>query len=252
MTFRSIALLLGAAMLASCTKNGVQDITSASPGAAVMFFNFGVNSPGVNFYANDTKMTAISSTDSVESNNGTTYGSAGAGANYAGITPGTYTLSGRIADSVDKNLAISSVSTSLEDGKRYSFYQSGIYDTTAKTVDAFVVEDPLPAVDYTVAYVRFVNAIANADPMTLYATGDSSGVETAVGSEVAYKAAGDYTAVPQGFYNLATRTSGSSTDAITRTGVSFSAGHIYTVTARGDITATSGSAVPKLDNTANR
>ena len=58
---RSIAALVSAAALASCDyeKNAVQDITGVPPAAAVRFFNFSVGAPSVNFYANDTKMTAI-------------------------------------------------------------------------------------------------------------------------------------------------------------------------------------------------
>ncbi|MGH7627649.1 MAG: DUF4397 domain-containing protein, partial [Gemmatimonadaceae bacterium] len=164
MTFRSLALLACAVALAACEKNGVQDITGITPGASVMFFNFGVGAPGVNFYANDTKMTAIASSSGEESTKGTNYGKVGAGGNYTGIVPGQYTLSGKIAAETDKNLAISSLSASLEDGKSYSFFQSGAYDPVAKTVDAFIVDDPLPATDFSVAYVRFVNASSNADP----------------------------------------------------------------------------------------
>ncbi len=58
----------------------------------------------------------------------------------------------------------------IADGKYYSFYMSGFYNATAKTVDAFVVEDLVVApTDYSVATVRFVNAIGNANPLSLYA-----------------------------------------------------------------------------------
>lgn len=254
MTRRFLALLCCAVALAACDKNGVQSITGVAPGASVMFFNFGVNAPGVNFYANTTKMTAISSTTGTESVKGTTYGQVGAGGHYSGIAPGQYTLEGKIADSVDKDLAISSVAEQLADGKYYSYYQSGFYDTTGKTVDAFVVEDPLPPVDYSTAYVRFVNAISNADAMTLYATNDSSGTVTAVGGTVAYKAAGDFTALPTGAYDLIAQSADTTAPAVRRAQVSFLAGRVYTISARGDITVVSSSATnrPYLDNTANR
>ena len=61
----SIAVLLCAAVLSACDafdKNKVQDIAGPVPaGARIKFFNFGDNAPGVNFYADDRKMTAISS-----------------------------------------------------------------------------------------------------------------------------------------------------------------------------------------------
>lgn len=249
MTFRSLALLACAVSLAACEKNGVQDITGTPPGASVMFFNFGVGAPAVNFYANDTKMTAISSSSGVESTKGTNYGGVGAGGNYTGIAPGQYTLSGRIAADTAAHPAISSLSADLADGKYYSFYQSGVYDAGANTVDAFIVEDPLPPQDFTVAYVRFVNTISNSDPMTLYATNETTSEETAVGAEISYKGAGDFTALPAGVYDLATRTSGSATNVITRTAVSLSGGKVYTISAVGDMTVVDS---PYLDNTSNR
>ena len=254
--YRSLAVLLcAAAALSSCDENAVQDITGSPPGSRIKFFNFGVNAPGVNFYANNTKVTAISSATGVESTNGVTYGNVGSGGLYGGIAPGQYTFSGRIAAATDKDLAISSVQMTLETGKNYSYYQSGFYNSTAKTVDAFIVEDPfIDNFDYSVAYVRFVNAISNADPMTLHLTHTTSGAEVVVGGAVAYKAAGAFTPVPGGVYNLGTVYTGSTTNAISRTNVSFVPGRIYTITSRGDITVISTTATnrPFLDNTLNR
>lgn len=252
---RTLALLLCAALLTGCDDTAVQDISGPLATARVKFFNFGVNAPGVNFYANDTKMTAISSTTGSESTVGVNYGGVGAGGYYSAITPGQYTLAGKIAAATDKDLKIGSVAAPVADGKSYSFYLSGFYDTGSKSVDAFVVEDAYPAqIDFTVAYVRFVNAISNANPMTMYATNSSTATEVAVGAAVAYKGAGAFTALPAGTYNLATRYAGSSTNVITRAAVPFAAGRTYTIGARGDITITSTTATnrPFLDNTANR
>jgi hypothetical protein len=239
----------------SCEENAVQQISGPDAGARVKFFNFGVNAPAVNFYANTTKMTAISSTSGTESTNGTAYGAVGSGGFYSAIAPGQYSLEGKIAAATDKDLAIAKVTSTIAAGTHYSFYMSGFYNTTAKTVDAFVVEDPLPsAFDFSVAQVRFVNAIANSNPMTLYARNTTTGTEVAIGSTVAYKAAGAFTTLPNGVYDLSTRAAGSNTNLIARTGVSFSAGRVYTIGARGDMTVTSTTATnrPFLDNTANR
>ncbi|HEV2642310.1 MAG TPA: hypothetical protein VGT98_06370, partial [Candidatus Elarobacter sp.] len=178
--------------------------------------------------------------------------SAGAGGFYTAIAPGQYTLAGKIAAATDKDLAISTVSTTIADGKSYSFYMSGFYDPVAKTVAGFVIDDPfVPPTDTTVASVRFVNAISNANPMTLYAKNATTGVEVAVGATVAYKSAGAFTALPTGVYDLNTRYAGSTTNVITRTAQSFLGGRVYTISARGDITSTSATNKPALDNTAN-
>lgn len=252
---RTLAVLLSAAVLTACDETAVQDISGPLASARIKFFNFGVGAPGVNFYANDTKMTAISSTSGTESTLGVNYGSVGSGGYYAAINPGQYTITGKIAATVDKDLAIATVTAPIADGKSYSFYLSGFYNTGSKSVDGFIVEDAYPAeIDFSVAYVRFVNAISNANPMTLYATNTTGGTEAAVGAAVAYKAAGAFTSLPAGTYNLATRYTGSSTNAIVRTNVAFAAGRVYTIGARGDITITSTTATnrPFLDNTANR
>jgi hypothetical protein len=250
----SLAGLLCVAVLTSCEKNAVQDITAAPPASRIKFFNFGVNAPGVNFYANTTKMTAINSATGVESTTGTVYGGVGSGGFYSGIAPGQYTVTGKIAATTDKDLAISNVAATIADGKYYSFYQSGFYDASAKTVDGFIVEDAIPTIDYTVAYVRFVNAISNSSPMTLFAKNTVTASEAAVGAGAAYKAAGAFTALPEGVYDLNTRVAGSATNVISRTAVSFLAGRVYTIGARGDITIVSTTLTnrPFLDNTTNR
>lgn len=252
--YLSIAGLLTAALLSACEKNAVQEIAGPAPSSRILFFNFGVGAPAVNFYANDAKMTATLSTTGSEATTGVNFGGVGAGGAYTGIAPGTYTLAGKISAATDKDLAISNLSTTIADGKFYSYYLSGPYNTTSKTVDSFIVEDPIPELDFTKAYVRFVNAISNSSPMVLKITNSATDppTVTAIGGPVAYKSAGAYVAVPEGNYTIATQLPGSSANAIVRTtAVAFSNGRVYTIAARGTMAAT-GTAAPFLDNTANR
>jgi hypothetical protein len=252
---RSTATLLCAVLMSACGKDAVQTISAPATGAQIKFYNFAVNAPGVNFYANDTKMTAISSTSGTESTTGTVYGGVGNAGFYSAIAPGQYTLTAKIAATTDKDFVVSSIASTLADGVAYSLYTTGFYNTTTKTMESFVLPDALPAIDFTVAYVRFVNVISNANPMTLYAKNTATGsVEVPVGGAIAYKSAGVFTALPQGAYDLNTRNVGSATNVITRLGVNFNAGRVYTITARGDITVTSATATnrPILDNTNNR
>ena len=265
------ALLTVAAVgsLAACDKNARQDITAPASGAFVKFYNFGVNAPAVNFYANSTKVTAISSTScsppndttsvcrtsGTESTTGTGYGALGSGGFYNVVAPGSVTLTGKITAATDNGLAVATTTATLDANKFYSFFVSGVYDATGKKADAFLVEDVLPAVDVNNAYVRFVNASSNSQPMTLYAKNTLTGAEVALGSTVAYKSAGTFTLLAPGTYDLSTRTAGSSTNVATRTAVAFSAGRVYTIALRGDITLPStGTATNRafLDNTANR
>lgn len=268
-----------AAALAACEKNAVQVIAGLPPGGAnIRFYNFGVGAPSVNFYANTTKMTAVAGvtcsplppsasspppaldpaclTTGIEPTTGVAYAGVASGGLYSSVAAGQYTFAGKISATTDKDLAISTVTTTLEDGKYYSFFMSGIYSTATKTVDGFVVEDPVAATfDYTQAYVRFVNAISNSSPLTLYAksTTDAALPEIAAGGAVVYKAAGAFTAVPFGVYDLNARLTGSSTNTITLAAQTFAAGRYYTIIARGDMTQSGTSATrPLLSLTTNR
>jgi hypothetical protein len=269
---KSILVLLGALVVgaAACDKNAVQQIAGPQAGgASVKFFNFAVGSPGVNFFINDRKTTAIGNTacfsrdtlvnpnistcatTGIEATTGTAYGGAGNGASgwYSDVVPGPISITSRIAVPTDKNLIIATLPVTVDENKFYSYYLSGIYNTTTKTADSFVVEDVLPAADFTVAYVRFVNASSTTQPMTLYARNRTTLEEVAVGGATAYQSAGAFTPLTPGSYDLSTRNVGSSTNVFTRTPVSFAAGRVYTIGARGN-TATASTML--LDNTANR
>ena len=253
------AALSGATLLASCdslkSDTGLQDITSAPASSRVKFHNFSPNSVGVNFYANNVKMTAIASsacaspataadstactTTGEESTIGTKYGQVASGGLYDAINPGQYTLAATIAGA---STVVSTATQAIADGKYYSFFMSGPYNATANTADAFVVEDDIPtSIDATVGYVRFVNAISDgADALTLYATNTETKVESAVGSSVAYKAAGAFQKIAPGTYTIAVRYPGSTSNVYARTTtVSVLAGHVYTVTAYGTTTTNS-------------
>lgn len=252
---RLIPALLGVAALAACSKDGVQSITAPTAGAYIKFFNLGVNAPSVNFYANDTKITAVASTTGAELTTGTAYGGVGNGGFYSTIAPGQYSFTGRITATTDNGLAVAKLSSLLADGKYYSLYMSGFYDANAKTVDGFIIEDAFPAqIDFTTTSVRFVNASPNSNPMTLYAKNTGTGDSVAVGSAVAYKGGSAFVTMPGAVYDLTARYPGSNTAITVLTAVSFSAGRVYTVNARGDVTVTTTTATnrPTLSSTANR
>jgi len=264
----SIAALLCAGVLASCgiyDKNAVQVITGPTPNSRIKFHNFSPGSVGVNFFANDVKMTATSSsrcvapvpadtlacnTTGIEATAGVTFGSLGSAGLYDAVTPGQYTLTSKIATTAT---VVSTLSQAIEDKKYYSFFMSGIY-TASNTAEAFIVEDPIPAgaIDFATAYVRFVNAVSNGTgPMTLFVKNATTSVETAAGAAVAYKAAGAFTAVPAGIYDAGARYTGQSANVtgLSRTTLSLVGGRVYTITAMGN-TATSSTMA--LDFTSNQ
>jgi len=254
-THRILVALLCAVSLAGCGNevDPIAPVRGPGPTAQVKFFNFSVGSPGVNFYANDTKVTAISSSTGAESTTGTTYTNAGAGGLYTAIAPGQYTFTGRIAAATDKNLEISTATQTIASGKSYSFYQSGVYNSGTKAADAFVVEDSWTIPTDTLAHVRFVNAISTApNPIQLVIKSQATGAtEITIGGATAYKSATDFVPVPGSVYDLYGRYPGSATNVFTRTGVSFLGRRVYTITARGDATSSVTANKPAFDSAIN-
>lgn len=158
-----VAILL-TTIIYSCKKNGVQIIDAPlASGAQVKFFNFGMNSPSINFYANDAKVTATLSATGAESTTGVTYGNVFPALNYILLPAGSVNIKGQIPSTAttDANLSTVNLTANLELNKFYSLYTCGFYNTTAKTSDAFIIEDKLPAVDTSTSYTRFVNTIPN-------------------------------------------------------------------------------------------
>lgn len=259
-------LLVATAALSACEQNAVQQIAGPQEGgAAVKFFNFSVGSPAVNFYANDAKVTAIGTTlcwqltpanqsqcttAGLEPNSGVAYGSAGNGGSawYSDMRSGQNNLQAKIAVETDKDLTIANMPANLTTGRFYSFYLSGIYDATTKTADSFILEDVLPSVDVTTAYVRFVNASANATPLTLVLTNTATSEVITLATGIAYQGGSEFVRVPSATYNLAARDPAAA-NVITRNTVAFANGRVYTITARGNPDA---AATLFLDNTANR
>lgn len=255
LTPRLPALVACGLLVASCKlfdETAVQDIVNPANTATtrVKFHNFSPSSVAVNFFANDVKVSAIASTlctppptiDSLrtlclaggrEVTTGTAYSAVAAGGLYVGLAPGQTTLTAKMAA---KDTIVSTVAQTLALGKYYSFFMSGIYNTTTKTAEAFVVEDAIPtgAVDYTVALVRFVNAVSNATgDLNLIATNTTTTTSINVGSAVAYKAAGTSVTLAPGSYNFGVRYTGVTTNLISRTGLTLEGGRVYTLTARG-------------------
>jgi hypothetical protein len=266
--FGLTAMLLLTLMF-SCKKDRLQVIDEPldlSPVAQVKYYNFAVSGPAVNFFANNTKVGALSSATGSESTTGVTYGSVVPSSSYSIITPGTYTFKSQLSGTnADPNRVISSVQATVEAGKAYTLFTAGTYNATAKTTEAFVLEDKIPAVDYTTAYVRFVNTTPNGTgAQNLYAKNTVTGAEVPIAvstNGIAYKGASEFVKVPIGIYELITRYAATpTTNLIIRNGttngtVAFVGGRVYTIASRGDITLSqTGTSTnrPLLDNTPNR
>lgn len=269
---KSLAALLCAIALAGCEKNAVRDLTAPIPAARVKFFNFAVSAPPVHFYAGDAKVTAtfiatcslaknppVTATDSlcltagVQATTGVNYAASAAGGLYTGVEAGQYTFASRLA--ADGATTVSSATATIEAGKAYSYYQSGIYNTATKSADAFIVEDNFGStIDWTVTQVRFVNATSNAAPVTISAINVETAQVVPIGTAVAYKSASPFVSMSPGTYNLQVRFAGSNTDQILLTNAPFEPGRVYTLALRGDMTVTLATSPsrPTLEFTLNR
>jgi hypothetical protein len=260
-----IAALLISTLVFACKKNGIHEIeTVKTDGAAqVKFYNFGINSPTVNFYANGNKISAIVSATGAEAATGIAYGSVFPATNYSLLSGGAYTFTGIVPAlaAVSANAEVVNIKGSIENGKFYSVYSCGILNTVANTLDGFIVEDKIPAeaaTPATVANVRFVNTISNGTAgFDLIAKNTTTLTEVVVATNVSYKGASEFAQIPAGVYELYARYTGSPANIISRSGtstVSFIKGRTYTVSSRGDVTVTGTTAInrPFLDNTSNR
>lgn len=256
------AVFLLFSLIISCKKDGIKEINTNTTenGGQIKFFNFGVSSPSLNFYANNGKVSAIVSATGTEATTGILYGSVFPTTNYSLLSPATYSFTGVVPAlaTVNPNVVVATLSTAIEAGKFYSLYTCGIYNTTTKTTDAFIVEDKIPAGNQALANVRFVNTISNATAsFDLVVKNTTTLTEQVVATNIGYKAASNFATVPNGVYEIYARYTGTAPNIISRTGtsvVSFIAGRTYTISSRGDMTVTGATATnrPFLDNTSNR
>jgi hypothetical protein len=255
-------LIFLSAMMFSCKKDGVQEIptTTTAGGGQIKFFNFGVGSPSLNFYANNGKISAVVSTTDKEATTGLAYGGVFPTLSYSLLMAGSYAFSGvtPALATTDPNVVVSSISFPVEADKFYSLYTCGLYNTANKTTDAFVVEDKLPPVSPTTASIRFVNTISNAlSGLNLVLRNTTTLTEIVVATNISYKTTSEFVQVPNGTYEVFARYPTGTANVISRTGtsvVAIVAGRSYTITSRGDMTVTSTTAAsrPFLDNTPNR
>lgn len=254
-----LLLFCVALMISSCAKDAVQIIDTPPNGPFVKVYNFALNGPSANFFINDFKISAANSTTGIELATGLAYsGVFPANNNYINApTSGSVIFKTIIpaAATVNPGITVANISSTIETGKYYSFYTSGLFDATAKTTSGFVLEDMIPAVDTSTAYVRIVNAIPNVGIAGFNLTGLNTNTSAVVNiaDPTAYKTASSFVKVPNGVYNLTSVSTNSPTSyTITRAAVSFSKGFVYTISVRGDALLTTGISLRALDLTRNR
>lgn len=256
--YRILTPLFFSVLICGCKKNAIHEISKPiSGGAFIKYFNFAVNSPTVNFYADNTKVSASLSTTGVESpTTGVAYSAVYPSANaYSLIAAGTYEFKAKIPStaSADADLAITAIKKQVEDGKSYSLYTCGLYDSATKKTDVFIIDDELPPVDNSAAYVRFVNSSYNANPVNLTFRNKTTSSETVVAANVAYKSASPFQKMPDGVYELILSYPNSKDIIVARKDVNIINANVYTFSLRGDIAALPTKVEkPFIESTLNR
>lgn len=191
-------ILACASFLTACEKGELVETTEYEKIAIgdakysyVKFLNVTPGSPVSNYYLNGIKISAALSSSGVE-NAGYTYNGIFPGLGYATVIPGSQKLTAKIIPSatLDANLEVLNTTVNPAAGKYYTYFTSGQYSTTNKTLGTILaVEDVRPALDTSSVFIRFINlgvAAPNVDvvkgetPMgekviTNIATGTASG-----------------------------------------------------------------------------
>lgn len=242
-------------MYSSCDKNAFQVIDAPPTGPNFRVYNFAVNGPQINVYVNDVKVSAIGSTTGKESASGiAAYGLFPTTNSYVNIqNQGDVVIKAKTPVNATTNPGVetTSATSKFENGKYYSFFTTGIFNATAKTTSSFVIEDKLPPIDITTAYIRLVNTVPNApNGFNLRITNKATGEVITISNPLPFQSASEFVKVPDGVYNLtATSTNTPASFVINRLDLTVSKGFVYTLATRGTVLTASTLAI---DMTRNR
>lgn len=229
----------------------------------VRFYNFVMNGPTVNFYANGVKSTGITSTTGKEAANGVGWGGthpnigyveipAGNNVTIESITPKNMLIPTNNINNYEGGIVTSSlVIPKIEPLKQYSVYLSGYWDKINKNSKSFYIKDEMPGVDTASVFMRFVNSgVEEAGDLKFVVTSRDTLVGTIVIDEkIPYGTASKFVAVPYGTYNLKVYTTKG--DSLIRNGIVLNPDRVHTFALRGNILSKSPIA-PWIDNVQNR
>lgn len=242
-------------VLSSCDKNAFQVIDAPPTGPNFRVYNFAVGGPQINVYVNDVKVSAIGSTTGKESASGiAAYGIFPGTNSYVNIqNTGNVTIKAMtpINATANPGVTTTTATTSFDNNKYYSFFTTGIYNTTARTSTSFVIEDKLPAIDVNFAYVRVVNTVPNAtNGFDMKATNKVTNEVVTISGPISFQSASEFIKVPAGIYNLTSTSVNTPTNyVIARVDLELVKGFVYTLAPRGTVVTASTLAI---DMTRNR
>jgi len=261
-----IIATLGLVLLNACGKQTTFPDIIREPSAnhgQVRFYNFVMNGPTVNFYANGIKSTSIVSATGEEAATGVGWGGTHPSIGYVeipvgtnvkidAITPKNMVIPANNINNYEKSLLAASLTIPKVEGlKQYSVYLCGLWDKVTQKGKAFYIEDQLPGVDTSKVFMRFVNSgVEEAGPLRFVVTNRDTLIGSFIISEsIPYATATSFVAVPYGVYDLKLYTMQG--DSLIRNGITLNPDRVHTFALRGNILSKTPIA-PFIDNVQNR
>jgi hypothetical protein len=239
---KSLAILAAGFLLSGCEKNAInENYQPASSGAYVKMIHAAQEAPMSNMYLDNAKITALAPTTA-----GIVTGLSYAGTavfpatyGYANVPAGSFNL--QIIDTTSaKGTAdiVAAAPVNLSEGASYSAFLIG----KAGAFETFLVQDELPMMNQTKAYIRFVNVMVDAPTSfdvkaVRKATTQTPEIVTVIGNNVGYKNNTTYIEIEPGTYDFPIYATGSATPYTTMTGIAPTGGRVYTLYTRGNYTA---------------
>lgn len=247
-------------LLAACKKNGMTventEYEKVAPGdpkySYLKFLNLTPGSPVSNYYLDGVKFSSALSSSGIE-NAGYTYNGLYPNLGYAITSPGNHKLTAKIIPTatVDANLEILNTTINPVAGKYYTYYTTGQYSATNKSLGTILaIEDVKPTLDTSKIFIRFINLCNGAPNIDIVkgdvATGPKLITNVAYGSvstgwtEIPAPGSGTAPTIKLWFNNAATGAT------ITATGVSvtLTKGGAYTIYSRGIFGTTATGTIP--------
>lgn len=211
-----LPVVLVAAILSGCSDDSGS--TGPAPtGGQVMAIHASPDAPTVDLYVDGTK---VASNVSYLMNTG-----------YLNVAAGNRTVEVKLAGT---NTSVYSIPAPVEAGKTYSVFAGGL--VSGATFDFYAFEDTLETPPSGSANVRFIHMSPDAPAVDVKITGGAT-----VAAGVDFGDDTGFASLPAGAYSFDVFVAGTTTRVLQVPNVTFQAGNIYTVFARGLVSVASGS-----------
>jgi hypothetical protein len=239
---RTLVVLAAGFMISSCEKNAIDNnAVPVTAGSHIKMVHAAQEAPMANLFVGNEKVSAIApNAQNVSlglSYTGTAVFPVSYG--YANVAAGPTNV--QIIDTVGAKgtaVILAAKSVSLDAASSYTAFLTG----KTGSFEAHIIKDELPELNYTKAYVRFVNVMVDAPAnfelkANFKATATKPATSTPIGADIAYKQHTPFIAIEPGTYDFPVFVQGATTAYTTMTNITPVAGRVYTFYIRGNYTA---------------